>query len=158
VPSHRQTPIPVTHSGIQLFEPTRVLTTFERGFTEEIFSKTILIGPTLEFEISGARNVYVDLQNIHLQIQVTLLSLDHANGNAALRTLKPIADVAADKAVIVNNALHSIFSNVEVSLQGEIIGTSNNHYLATRLWSRPNYPTQPSAKTHGSHARDMITK
>jgi hypothetical protein len=61
-------------------------------------------------------------------VQVTLLSYDHANTNLALRTFKEITNAGADSAVIVNNALHSIFSNCEVSLQGEIIGTSNNHY------------------------------
>jgi hypothetical protein len=45
-----------------------------------------------------------------------------------LRTFKEIADATTDSAVIANNALHSIFSNCEVSLQGEVVGTANNLY------------------------------
>jgi hypothetical protein len=120
----RQTPIPVTHSGTLLFETPRVLTTFDRGFTEEIFSKANLTGPTLDFEFSGERNVYVDLRNIYLQVTVSLLSLDHAGTHAYVE----ITSDVNDPALLVNNALHSMFSNCEVSLQGESVGTANNLY------------------------------
>jgi len=116
----RHTPVPVTHSGLQLFDAPRVLTPFERGFTEEIFSKTTLNGPTLEFELSGERNIYVDLRNIYLHIKITLLSWKHTDS-----TWNEITDAAADVACVVNNILHSMFSNCEASLQGVQISTSN---------------------------------
>jgi hypothetical protein len=122
--SVRQTPIPVTHSSVQLFELPRVLTTFDRGYTEEIFSKTTLVGPQLEFQFSGERNVYVDMRNMYLSVNVTVLAYDHAGA----KTFKEITDGGTDPALLVNNSLHSIFSNCEVSLQGEVIGTSNNLY------------------------------
>lgn len=122
----RHMPIPVTHSGLQLFEAPRVLTPFDRGFTEEIFPKTNLNGPTLEFELSGERNVYVDLINIYLQLKISLLSYDHAH--ATDKSFKIITDAAADPGCVANNILHSIFSNCDVSLQGVQISTANNLY------------------------------
>ena len=119
-----QVPRAVGHSAVDLFTIPQVLTTFERGYTEEIFSKTTLSGPTLEFEFSGERNVYVDMRNIYLQVKVSLQSYKHATD----KTYAEIADGAVDPACFVNNALHSMFSNCEVSLQGEVIGTSNNLY------------------------------
>jgi hypothetical protein len=124
VGSVRHTPIPVSHSSVQLFELPRVLTTFDRGYTEDIFSKTNLIGPQLEERLSGERNVYVDMRNMYLSLQISVLAYDHAGD----KTFKEITNPVDDPAVLVNNALHSIFSNCEVSLQGEVIGTSNNLY------------------------------
>jgi hypothetical protein len=121
----RQTPVPVTHSAVQFFNQPRVLTTFERGYTEEVFSMAALTGPTLDFQLSGERNIYVDLNNIYLHVDVSLLALDRTG---ALGQYKEITDEGVDPAVLVNNSLHSIFSNCEVSLQGEVIGTSNNLY------------------------------
>jgi hypothetical protein len=83
------------------------------------------MGPTLDFQLSGERNVYVDLQNIYLQVDISLYALDHAGDGTSY---KLITDAAADPALVINNALHSIFSNCEISLQGEVIGTSNNLY------------------------------
>ncbi len=41
--SVRNTPIPVAHSGLQFFEPPRVSTSVSRGYTEETFSKLLLM-------------------------------------------------------------------------------------------------------------------
>jgi hypothetical protein len=101
-----------------------VLTTFDRGFTEDIFSKANLTGPTLDFEFSGERNVYVDLRNIYLQVTVSLLTYDHVTAH----TYNEITNDVNDPALLVNNTLHSMFSNCEVSLQGEVVGTANNLY------------------------------
>ena len=119
----RHTPIPVTHSGLQLFDAPRVLTPFDRGYTEEIFSKTILNGSTLEFEVSGERNIYVDLRNIHLHLKLTLLSWNDTSS-----AFEEVTDATADTACVANNILHSAFSNVEASLQGVQISSSNNLY------------------------------
>ncbi len=123
VDSVRHTPIPVTHSSLQLFDAPRVLTPFDRGYTEEIFSKTTLNGPTLEFETSGERNVYVDLRNVYLQVKITLLAWDTTDSD-----FKEIADATAEPGCVVNNILHSMFSNCEVYLQGTQISTANNLY------------------------------
>ncbi len=119
----RHTPIPVTHSGLQLFDAPRVLTPFDRGYTEEVFSKTILNGSTLEFDVSGERNIYVDLRNIYLHLKLKLLSWNNTTS-----VFEEITDVTTDTACVVNNILHSAFSNVEASLQGVQISSSNNLY------------------------------
>ena len=116
-------PIPVTHSGLQLFETPRVQTSFDRGYTEAVYSKTTLNGPTLEFEISGERNTYIDLRSIHLKTKVSLESWNNTNG-----AFEAITDVETDPGCLINNGMHGIFSNVEVFLQGVLIYSANANY------------------------------
>ncbi len=70
--------------------------------------------------MSGERNIYVDLRNIHLHLKLTLLSWND--------TSSAFEEVTDATACVANNILHSAFSNVEASLQGVQISSSNNLY------------------------------
>ena len=114
VGSVRQTPIPVTHTAIELFEPPHVLTPYRHGYTEELFSKTSINGPTLEFEIEGGQSSFVDLRQIFLKLAIRFKIGDTTDEGV--------------HAAVVNNILHSLFSNCEVSLNGIVVWTANNLY------------------------------
>lgn len=114
----------VTHSSLDLFEGPPVLINFKGGRYEELQPLTGVDGPTLEFAIKTDRDVFIDLRNteLHLEVKIT-----KANGD-------PI--VAADNQVtFVNNALHSLFSNCDVSLNGELINSSNSLHAHKALLS-----------------------
>ena len=70
----------------------------------------------IEFEIKGGDRNYFDLNNSRLEIKCRLLEADDAN-------------IAADADVgVANLGLHSFFSSVEIELQGQQIGDTNNLY------------------------------
>jgi len=70
----------------------------------------------LDFDVPGSGEHYVDLANIQLYIRA---KITHNDGT----------DLAADVAVApVNLSLHSIFSQVDVSLNGTLISSSTSTY------------------------------
>ena len=60
-------PNEATHSSLDLFEKQPLLTTFENAFDQKIGPVYSPNGPMLEFEITGDRNNFVDLQKIYLE-------------------------------------------------------------------------------------------
>ena len=73
-------------------------------------------GGPIEFFIPGSGDDYMDLANtmLHVQVKVT-----RANGD----------DIDADDPVgPVNNWLHSLFSQVDLSLNGVLVTSSSNSY------------------------------
>ena len=59
-------PNEATHSSLDLFEKQLLLITFENAFDQKIGPVYSHNGPMLEFEITGDRNKFVDLQKIYL--------------------------------------------------------------------------------------------
>ena len=55
-------PNEATHSSLDLFEKQPLLITFENAFDQKIGPVYSPNGPMLEFEITGDRNNFVDLQ------------------------------------------------------------------------------------------------
>ena len=77
---------------------------------------SIADGSPIEFEVSGTGEVYLDLANSHLYVKAKITAADGAN-------------IAADAEVgPVNNFLHSLFSQVDISLNGTLITSSTNTY------------------------------
>ena len=77
---------------------------------------TVTDGSLIEFAVSGSGDDYVDFANtmLHVKAKVT-----HGNDT----------DLAADSAVgPVNLFLHSLFSQVDISLNGTLITSSTNNY------------------------------
>ena len=64
-------PNEATHSYLVLFEkqPQPLLITFENAFDQKIGPVCSPNGPMLEFEITGDRNNFVDVQNFFLEMQ-----------------------------------------------------------------------------------------
>ena len=105
------------HSGLDLFSTPPTQTAVEEGQFVEIRPLASLAqGAPIEFTISGNSEDYLDLFNtfLHVRAKVTL-----ANGESLLED----SDVAP-----VNYFLHSLFSQVDISLNDTLITPSENTY------------------------------
>lgn len=105
------------HSGLDLFTVPPTQTAIEDGQFIEIHPLAALAhNAPIEFSISGQTEEYLDFNNtfLHLTAKVT-----KANGTAL--------DAGADIAPI-NLWLHSLFSQVDVSLNGTVVSPSENTY------------------------------
>lgn len=114
-------PHAATHSSLDLFEKQSILTNFQSAHDLEVFPVASLSGPNLEFSIETDRNVFLDMEHIFLDLEVTI-----TNGNGNL--VWPTNEAERDRVTFVNNILHSLFSNCEVSFNNELIYSSNGHY------------------------------
>lgn len=97
-------------------------------------------GKTLDFEITGEANVYRDLSNSYLQV--------------VCRVVKDTGALVADDAVApVNNLLHSLFSDCEISVCGTRVNDKESHYpyraLIEQLLSSSPDVLKTRAKIHG---------
>lgn len=105
------------HSGLDLFSVPPTQTAVEEGQFIEMFPLAALAhGAPIEFMISGTTEEYVDLSNtfIHVTAKVT-----KADGSR----LQPNEEVGP-----VNLYLHSLFSQVDISLNDTVITPSENTY------------------------------
>ena len=104
-------------SELDLFSVPPTQTSIENGAWVEYHPiSTIADGTPIEFEIAGNGEDYLDLSNTYLYVQAKIVQ---ANGN----------DLAADTRVApVNLFLHSLFSQVDISLNGTQITSSTNTY------------------------------
>jgi len=106
-----------TKSELDLFPVPPTQTSMEHGSWVEYHPlTTVADGSPIEFDVCGSVDDYVDFANsmLHVKAKVT-------NENDT--------DLAADAAVgPVNLFLHSLFSQVDISLNGTLITSSTNTY------------------------------
>ena len=105
------------HSGLELFSVPPTQTAVEEGHFVEVHPLASLApGAPIEFSVSGSSEDYLDLCNtfIHVRCRVAL-----ANG----ANIPPDVDVAP-----VNYYLHSLFSQIDVTLNESLISPSENTY------------------------------
>ena len=119
-------PIEATHSSLDLFEKPALLVTFDGSFCQKLGPVYSPNGPMLEFEVSGDRNNFIDLQKIFLEIKCKIVQSSGAD-------LKYDAGAPTDKAktdapYFCNNVLHSLFSDCTVSANGLKISNANGNY------------------------------
>lgn len=76
-------------------------------------------GSTLDFEVPGESNVYRDLSNSYLEVKCKVVKGVAPNTSAI---------VATDAVSPVNNLLHSMFSDCEVTVCGTRITDKESHY------------------------------
>ena len=116
-------PFEASHSSLDLFERSPLLINFEASFEQKVGPLYAPNGPTLEFEVTGDRTNFIDLQNIYLEVKCRILQ---ANGN----DLRYDAAAAAnsDLPCFVNNSLHSLFADCNVTAEGVQISSSNGNY------------------------------
>ena len=119
-------PSEAAHSSLDLFDRTPLLVTFDDSFCQKIGPVYSPNGPMLEFEVTGDRNNFIDLQKIFLEVKCKVVKSDGSNLDY------DAADLAdADKTnspYLVNNTLHSLFSDCTVSANGLKISNANGHY------------------------------
>ena len=100
-----------------------MLVSFDQSFEQKtgpLFSPS---GPSLEFEVVGDRNNFIDLQIFYLEIKCRILQTDGTD----LRYTAGDAN-ASDLPFFANNILHSLFADCTVSAIGIKIPTANGHY------------------------------
>jgi hypothetical protein len=106
-----------TKSELDIFSVPDTQTSVESGtYVEYRPVSTLTDGSPIEFDIASSRDDYIDFANSYLYVKAKLVRADGAN-MAAADTVGP-----------VNNFLHSLFSEVDVSLNGTLITNSTNTY------------------------------
>ena len=110
-------PVPCTKSELDIFASPPLQTAIEDGEWIEYHPVThITANSPIQFHIAGNSDYYLDLAQSYLLVTVKLKKTDGS------------AIVDAEKVGPVNLLLHSLFAEVEVSLNEKIITPSNNTY------------------------------
>ena len=105
------------HTGLNLFSVPPTQTAVEEGqFVEFHPLSSLSPGAPIEFAISGATSEYLDLSNTYLHVCAKITKADGTILNAD-------TDVAP-----VNNWLHSLFSQVDISLDDTLVTPIENTY------------------------------
>jgi len=106
-----------TKSELDLFSVPPTQTSIEQGSWIEYHPITSVVeGSPIEFDVNGSGEDYVDFANTLLYVKAKLTTMTDNN-------------LAADAAVgPVNLFLHSLFSQVDISLNGTLITASTNTY------------------------------
>ena len=109
-------------SELDLFQPPPTQTSLEKGVWHEIPPSAALTedGP-LEFHVSGSGDEYIDLMHTMLYLKAKIVKSDGS----------PVGGDEAEKDNLVgpvNLFLHSLFSQMETTLNGKIIGHMNTLY------------------------------
>ncbi|XP_025116122.1 uncharacterized protein F54H12.2-like [Pomacea canaliculata] len=105
------------HSGLDLFSVPPTQTAVEEGsFVEYYPLSAISSGAPIEFSINGATEDYLDLSNTFLHVRAKVTEADGSD-------LADGKDVAP-----INYWLHSLFSQVDISLNDTLITSSDNTY------------------------------
>ena len=106
-----------TKSELDLFSVPPTQTSIEQGSLIEYHPITSVIeGSPIELDVNGSGEDYIDFANTLLYVKVKLTAINGEN-------------LAADAAVgPVNLFLHSLFSQVDISLKGTLITASTNTY------------------------------
>ena len=124
---YSEPPVPGMHSGLSLFGASEILVDFQRGYHEEVFIPTSADGPVLEFDFQGAKTdiggTVIDLVTLFVKLDVKLKYVRKEKAD----------DVVDLKPTFVNNLMHSLVQNVEISLNGTAISSANNLYLFKAL-------------------------
>ena len=104
-------------SELDIFAIPPTQTSIEHGsFVEYHPISSITQGGPIEFDISSTGEDYLDLSDSYLHVKAKIQRADGTNLDNA------------DQVGPVNNFLHSLFSEVEVSLNGTMISTSTGTY------------------------------
>ena len=103
---------------LDVFAEPLVQTSIEHAVVKDHYpiSSMIESGP-LEFTITGSGEEYIDLSSAYLHLEAHISKSGVAN-----------PDENTDKAVPVNNWAHSLFSQVDVSINGKMVSSSSNTY------------------------------
>ena len=112
--------IPCSKSEMELFTvpPTQMVIEDSEYVEYRPFGGLNATGP-IEFVIPGTGSKYVDINNTQLYLKVKITKADGTNCNATKE---------AEKVATVNLMLHSMFSQVDVSLNGKLISDSTATY------------------------------
>jgi hypothetical protein len=114
-------------SELDLFSVPPTQVSVDSGmFVEYHPISSLTDGAPIEFEVSSSGDDYIDFANSYLYVRA---KITRANGN----------NLENDDTVgPVNNFLHSLFSQVDISLNGTLITNSTNTYIRIGLTLKPS--------------------
>ena len=115
-------PAEAAHTTLDLFEKQPLLVIFYHAFPQKFGPSYSPDGAMVEFEVMGGRNNFIDLQNLLLEIKLTISK----NIDGDLRTGTDTA--ITDALYVGNNALHSLFSECTVTANSVNISNTNQNY------------------------------
>jgi len=98
------------------FEPKNIQAAVTNEFVQWFQPPSLQAGAPIEFDIKGADNLYLDLNNSTLEIRARIVNADGTN-------LANDAQVSP-----VNLTLHSMFSSIEMEISGKTITNQNTLY------------------------------
>ncbi|XP_071177997.1 uncharacterized protein F54H12.2-like [Mytilus edulis] len=104
-------------SGLSLFSLPPYQSAVERMYFQEVRSNSQLTGNIIDMEITGKHGMeYVDLKRSKLYVKAKLVKGDGSN----LTENEYVGPI--------NLFLQSMFSQVEVAMQGKLVSSTTNHY------------------------------
>ena len=105
-------------SGLNLFTLPPTQTAVENVYYDEHRSTSQLSGTgTISFPIAANNSLeYIDLRKTRIYVKARIKHIDGSR-------LKPTEFVGP-----VNNFLHSMFSQVDITLQNKLVSSSTSHY------------------------------
>ena len=106
----------LSHSMLDFFGKVPFLDPILWSNEQQIFSTNSLNESSIEFQLETDRNIFTDLRSTRLFIRGRVIKGDRTRLDNAEETL------------LVNNALHSLFSNCEVYLNNEQVHSANSLY------------------------------
>ena len=131
-------------SELDLFSVLATQTSIESGtFVEYHPISSIADGVPIEFDINASGDEYIDFANSYLTVKAKVKTAV----NADLATASTVGPV--------NNFLHSLFSQVDVSLNETLITSSTNTY-PYRAYIEDLLSYGPAAKKIKTHCRFIL--
>ena len=124
-----------------LFEKQPLLINFDNAFTQKVGPSHSPDGQTIEFEVLGDKDNCIDLQKLLLENKCKIIR----NNDGDLRTGTDATNT--DAPYFSNNALHSLFSECNVSANGVHIYNTNDNY-AHKAFIETEFSSGKTAKKH----------
>ena len=147
-------PNEATHRSLDLFEKPALLVTVDGSFCQKLGPVNSPDGPMLEFEVTGDRNNFIDLQKLFLEIKCKIVQSSGADlkydGTATADTAR------TDAPYFCNNVLHSLFSECSVSQRIEHL--TQMEITHTRVLNKLSSHITKMQRTLGWHVKAILTK
>ena len=118
----------------------KLLITFENGFDQTIGHVYSPNGPMLQFEVTGDRNNFVDLQKFYSEIRYKI-----TQSNGADLRYENTDPTKSDSPFLVNNSLYSLFSECTLIANGLKISNANSNF-ALRSFIGTEFSNSKGAK------------
>ena len=106
----------------------------------------------LEFEITGDRNNFVDLQKIYSEIRCKV-----TQSNGADLPYDNTDPTVSDSPFLVNNSLYSLFSDCTLSANGLNISNANSSF-AHKSFIGTVFSNSKEPRDHGLSVGDIVLK
>lgn len=129
---------PCTLNETEFFDPINKQIVLEKAQWVDIHPvNTLSTSTPIEFYINGSSDEFLDLNNTMLQLKVKVVN---STGEANL--------IAADNIAPINNWLHSMFSDISLTISGTQIEGGNYHYPYKAYLSNLLTHSKGSKETH----------